>query len=46
MQEDCQLTDEYDREFIALISGKINIFNKIYKKTFNKELINFQNKIN
>ena len=24
MQEDNQLTDEYDREFIALITGKIN----------------------
>ena len=24
MQEDNQLTDEYDREFIALITSKIN----------------------
>ncbi len=28
MQEDYQLTDEYDREFIALITGKIKLFNK------------------
>ena len=28
MQEDYQLTDEYDREFIALLTGKIILYNK------------------